>query len=142
MPQNLVIASRDNRVVFVFGGDGYLRVKIDGSAFLLHRIAYLYINGLMPTNEIDHINGNKSDNRICNLRDVTTSLNQMNRRMQSNNKSGLTGVSWNHRRIKWKVTMTAESNVVFMGFFDSLLDACCRCISERNNHKFTFRHGK
>src|SRR5690606_18776525 len=77
----------------------YQAVAIDGIIYLAHRIAWAIATGEDPaSNDIDHINGDGLDNRLANLRSVSHSINHRNRRLQSNNKSGHTGVFWN----KWK----------------------------------------
>ena len=63
-----------------FDKDGYLCIRVHGKTYKAHRLAWLYVHGAMPIGEIDHINGDKADNRIENLRDVTKSVNQQNRR--------------------------------------------------------------
>ena len=59
---------------------GYLCIRVHGKTYKAHRLAWLYVHGNMPAGEVDHINGVKADNRIENLRDVTKSANQQNRR--------------------------------------------------------------
>jgi hypothetical protein len=76
--------------------DGYLQVMIDGKLYLAHRLAWLYEHGNLPSGYIDHINGVKSDNRICNLRDVSQTVNLQNiRQARPNRKSSkFLGVSY------------------------------------------------
>jgi hypothetical protein len=75
-------------------GLGYIRIRIDGHKYRAHRLAWLYIHGAWPENQIDHINGNRSDNRISNLRDVTRGENIQNQKSaRIDNKTGLLGVS-------------------------------------------------
>src|SRR5690606_29052356 len=59
-------------------GGGYLRFSVDGKHYLAHRLAWLYVHGKWPSDQIDHINGDRSDNRIDNLRDVTHAENRRN----------------------------------------------------------------
>lgn len=74
-------------------GVGYLAGTIDNKKFRLHRLAWLYVYGEWPGNHLDHINGVRSDNRICNLRNVTQVENQQNRwRPNKNNDVGVLGV--------------------------------------------------
>lgn len=71
------------RVGDVAGGKdvkGYVCIRVAGKTYKAHRLAWLYVYGNMPIGEIDHINGIKDDNRIANLRDVTKSVNQQNRK--------------------------------------------------------------
>ena len=74
--------------------DGYIQISIDRTMHQAHRLAWFYVNGTWPAGEIDHVNGIPSDNRICNLRDVSRLQNMQNiRRPTTRNKSGLLGVS-------------------------------------------------
>jgi len=76
---------------------GYYRTKIEYKTYSLHRLAWLYVYGSFPANHIDHINGRKTDNRICNLRNVTQAENIQNQReAQKGTRSGLLGTYWNH----------------------------------------------
>lgn len=79
---------------------GYIRIGVDmGGQQYAHRLAWLYMTGEWPSCEVDHINGDKSDNRWSNLRGVSSTINKQNkRRPQSNNKSGFLGVSLNSSR--------------------------------------------
>jgi hypothetical protein len=75
---------------------GYLVIKIHGRQYKAHRLAWLLEYGTFPLNSIDHVNGNKVDNRICNLKDVSHSTNILNQsKPRIDNKSGFLGVSPN-----------------------------------------------
>ncbi|MEJ7932564.1 HNH endonuclease signature motif containing protein [Ramlibacter sp. AN1015] len=75
-------------------GNGYLRTRLFGVDVSLHRLAWAFMHGDWPTQDIDHINGDRTDNRIANLRDVPRRINAQNlRRARSNNISGLLGVA-------------------------------------------------
>jgi hypothetical protein len=73
---------------------GYLSLKLDYKSYQVHRVIWAIVHGKMPAGEIDHINGDKQDNRLCNLRDISKQMNQMNRPHgpSRNNTSGHTGV--------------------------------------------------
>ena len=74
--------------------DGYVAIKINTKAYKAHRLAWLYVYGINPENQVDHVNGFKSDNRILNLRAATNSQNCENqKKAKSNNIVGLLGVS-------------------------------------------------
>lgn len=95
----------------------YLRVRRKDKSYLVHRIIFLMHHRYLPY-EIDHINGNKLDNRIENLREATRSQNQCNKTMMTNNTSGYRGVSWNNQKNKWAVRVTVAKKVYRLGFFD------------------------
>lgn len=72
---------------------GYLSTKVNGKAYRLHRLAWFYVYGVWPKNQIDHVNGIRIDNRICNLRDVEPRHNSQNRSaINQKNKTGFVGV--------------------------------------------------
>lgn len=99
--------------------DGYVEAKNKNKEnILLHR---LVTNFQYPI--VDHINRNKLDNRLNNLRCVTASQNQVNKSIQKNNTSGITGVSWDKSRNKWHVMITVNHNHINLGRFDSLEEA-------------------
>ncbi len=72
---------------------GYRTVGVDGAYYGVHRVIWLLVNGAMPECEVDHINGIRLDNRICNLRSVSWSTNAANKQILCNNTSGHMGVS-------------------------------------------------
>lgn len=76
---------------------GYRQVAFDGKIYSVHRIAWALYHGEHPTAEVDHINGDRSDNRLCNIRLATSAQNNQNRRLGTRNKTGIKGVF----RVKW-----------------------------------------
>ena len=95
---------------------GYKTIGIDQVAFLAHRLAFLYMLGSAPP-EIDHIDGNPSNNRWCNLREATCSQNHANTRRQSNNTSGYKGVSFDKRKRLWRADIKLNGRQYFVGYF-------------------------
>jgi hypothetical protein len=78
---------------------GYKTTRIAGRSYKIHRLAWLYVHGAWPDGDIDHINGNRSDNRIANLRDVARKVNLENQRRATNNRStGLLGAYFDRRK--------------------------------------------
>lgn len=82
-------------------GLGYVRVCVDGVDYSGHRLAWFYHHGEWPPEQVDHINGDRADNRICNLRLADNSQNNQNRPLQSNNTSGYKGVSLHRKSGLW-----------------------------------------
>ena len=96
---------------------GYVAIKIDQRQYYAHRLAYLYVNGVWPLEEIDHINGNKSDNRICNLRPATRSQNGMNTGAKRSSASGIKGVDWNKKDHRWRARIRTPQGRKDLGGF-------------------------
>jgi hypothetical protein len=103
---------------------GYWQINVFGALYLAHRLAWLYTNGEWPAAEIDHINGNRLDNRICNLRAATRHENGSNlRKPKSTNTSGYLGVTWSKQRRKWAAQITVNRKGRVIGFFEDPAEA-------------------
>lgn len=102
---------------------GYARIGIDGKRYPAHRLAWLYMYGKWPANQIDHINRNRLDNRITNLREATSAENLQNLSLNVKNKSGVKGVSWDKERSKWFAKITHKYKQIPLGRFDNIKDA-------------------
>lgn len=103
--------------------NGYVFFILNKKKYLAHRLAWLYVLGSFPENMIDHINGNKSDNRFCNLRDALNFQNQQNTKLQSKNTSGYKGISWHKPRNRWRVTCSVNKVRYYLGLFKNIEDA-------------------
>jgi len=95
---------------------GYRRGKLDGKYYRAHRIIWKLVFGTEPQN-IDHINGDRGDNRIDNLRSVGQSENLKNMRRRRDNISGVTGVCWFKARSKWHVRVKVCGKDRHIGYF-------------------------
>lgn len=103
---------------------GYAMIGIDYKDCLAHRLAWLYIYGTFPENLIDHVNGNRSDNRICNLRLATKSENAQNmKRANTNNKIGLLGVTFSKFAGKYVAQIMINRKKRHLGYFVNKDDA-------------------
>jgi hypothetical protein len=102
---------------------GYVRISVKCIKYEAHRLAWLYMYGVWPKDQIDHINQIKSDNRITNLRESNSSLNQQNTNLRADNTSGYKGVSWRKGINKWVVCIYLNNTKIHLGYFDNLDDA-------------------
>ena len=101
----------------------YRTVEIDGRKYRAHRLAWLYMTGDWPSEEIDHINRAPGDNRFCNLREANRSQNTANGGPRRNNKSGYRGVTW-HKPLKcWRAQIETGGKGYHLGYFDDPEDA-------------------
>lgn len=101
-------------------GRGYLRITVLGQSYYAHRLAWFYVYGEWPENEIDHINGNPSDNRFSNLRKATLYENNMHKFLpQCNSKSCVRGVSFHKKANKWQAFIKRK----YLGLFNSIDEA-------------------
>ena len=97
---------------------GYLKTKIKGKLYFVHRLVFLYCYGRWPT-RIDHINRDKTDNRLDNLREITHEKNNANRGIMRNNSSGFKGVHWSKSANRWR----AQAGYKVIGHFKDKKDA-------------------
>ena len=102
---------------------GYLCVRLDGSNYKVHRIVWAMYAGLAAARPLDHVNGVKSDNRISNLREASSSENGRNTSAYRNNTSGYKGVSWHKRIGKWGSAIRLYGRVRHLGYFTEIEDA-------------------
>lgn len=102
---------------------GYRLISFEGRRYLAHRLAWLYVYGYLPQNELDHINRDTDDNRIANLRECTRRENAQNIVRDVGATSKYPGVSWDKARQKWGAKIRAGGKRLMLGRFDSELDA-------------------
>lgn len=105
---------------------GYHVIQVNGYVYKAHRMAYLYMTGSWPENVIDHINGIRSDNRWCNLRDATHGQNRTYSKLTKNNTSGKSGVSkrtYPSGKVVWGARINVMGKETHLGFFSSFDEA-------------------
>lgn len=104
------------------GVNGYWQVKVDGIQYPVHRIIYLMHHGYMPE-FIDHINGDRADSRIDNLREATRAGNNQNAAIRRDNTSGYKGVTFHKASQKWLAQISYQGKRIHIGLFDIAEDA-------------------
>lgn len=102
---------------------GYVIIPVNRKNYKAHRLAWLYVNGEWPRGPIDHINCDKTDNRIANLREATPAENAANRPRRSNGRSGFKGVSWCSREGKWVASIRHDGRHRHLGYFTDAAEA-------------------
>lgn len=120
---------------------GYYRGGFGGRQFLAHRVCWALHYGEWPSGNLDHINGDRSDNRIANLRQVSVGENCKNVSRKSSNKSGLSGVWWCQRVGKWHAYVTLTGKRKHLGSFAEKFDAILVRLMAQREMGFSARHG-
>jgi hypothetical protein len=121
---------------------GYLIVCVDSHEYRAHRVVWLMHYGMHAENQIDHINGVKSDNRISNLRDVHNIENSRNRSRRQDNTSGHTGVVWHKTVGKWIANIGVNGRLKYIGVFDRKEDAVAARKAAEILYGFHPNHGR
>lgn len=117
---------------------GYRVLTMDCKRHYAHRLIYIFCNGSL-SNQVDHIDGVRDNNKLSNLRDVGSIDNLKNKRINHNNKSGIPGV----RRVSncFTVSIGATKNG-YIGTFNDFFEACCARKSAENSHSYHKNHGR
>lgn len=120
---------------------GYVQINTKQKKYLAHRLIYLWHYGVLP-DALDHINGDRVDNRIENLRPCNPFENTQNSLMRKDNTSGVKGVNWKKQENKWVTRIQVEGNRKYLGSFTSLEDAKLAITEARNKlHGEFANHG-
>lgn len=104
--------------------DGGVHIMIDRKLYSCHRLAWLYTYGEFPTDMIDHINGDRTDNRIINLREANAIKNRQNQRTACfDSLTGVLGVTLHKKSGKYQAQIRSNGHQIYLGLFDSKYDA-------------------
>lgn len=120
---------------------GYFALNIGGVTYCSHRIAWALHYNFWPTNQIDHIDHNRANNKIGNLRDVTNTENQRNCGMAKTNTSGYTGVYWYEPTRKWCARIWVNGKNHYLGYFIQIEDASLARENAKLKFGFHKKHG-
>ena len=102
---------------------GYRQIGLNGKVYMAHRLAWIFYYGVNPDDMIDHINGNRLDNRIENLRLCTPQQNQWNRSKSVKNTSGFKGVSYEKKNKKWRARIKIDGGNKCLGLYQTKQEA-------------------
>ena len=120
---------------------GYVVVQVNGKRYLAHRIIWLLAHGKLPL-MLDHIDGNKQNNFVENLREVDNTLNHWNEKKRSTNKSGYKGVWWHKQSNSWEAACRTNKKQITIGRYERIEDAVEAVQRFREQHHGNFaNHG-
>jgi len=132
---------KKGQIAGTFANSGYLQICLYRRFYLTHRLIFLMHKGYLPS-ELDHIDGNKLNNCIENLRETTKSQNQLNKGLMKNNVSGVKNVHWCKNSNKWRVLISVNGKQKDFGRFKDLEVAKETAITLRKQHHGDFaNHG-
>lgn len=123
-------------------GKRYISLSICGKYYKAHRLAFLYMTGAMPKQFVDHINGDGTDNRWCNLREVDRTGNALNKRRYKSNRTGITGVSFHKGIGLYTAYIAVGGKRKHLGATADFFEACC--LRKSAEHRFGYHpnHGR
>jgi hypothetical protein len=122
-------------------GSGYKQVCINHKTYSAHRVIWAFHYGEWPANQIDHINGDRGNNDISNLRVVTSAENGRNQRRRRTNVSGHMGVHWNKKCSKWQAQLSVGGDKKYLGLFDDIEEAVAVRAKANIEYNFHPNHG-
>jgi len=124
------------------GEDSYIQICLEGQLYYAHRLAFLYMEGIFPVNEVDHINHDYTDNRWSNLRLATRRENNKNSSKRRDNQTGVTGVNWNSGKSLYQARVhTASNKQQHLGWFRDFFEACCARKAAELKYGYHENHG-
>jgi hypothetical protein len=121
---------------------GYCRGHIGGQMLYAHRIAWAITYGYWPPGFIDHINGDRADNRISNLRVVDKAGNMRNQRPRPGSISGVHGVIWNRKHSRWYARISVDAKPIHLGSFENKEDAIAARKAAETKYGYHPNHGR
>ena len=121
---------------------GYWLIRINDKNYRAHRLAFLYMNGSFPAQEVDHINGIRTDNSFLNLREIDRVGNMQNTKIYSTNTSNIMGVAFFKDRGRWRADININKKLTIIGQYRDFFEAVCARKSAENKYNFHPNHGR
>jgi hypothetical protein len=134
--------NNNKKPVGSFDKDGYVKIGINKKTYQAHRLAWFYVHGTWPKDQIDHINGDKQDNRIDNLRVVTGAENSRNQPSRCVGKCHVPGVLWLKRDQVWIAQIKVNKKMIHLGRFKDVDDAIAARQSANKKYGYHPNHGR
>lgn len=129
-------------VVGTLNNQGYLVLGLNNKTYLLHRLVWLYMYGFLPKEEIDHIDHNRTNNALSNLRLVNSLGNKQNASLSKNNKTGHNGVALHKPTGKYRAYIMINKKQIHLGLFETLQEAIDARKQADISYNFHKNHGK
>lgn len=120
---------------------GYILVRVKYALYKAHRVAWAIHHGSWPLLQIDHINGNKSDNSLANLQEVTNLVNCHGHTLSPRNNSGVMGIFWDIRRLRWCAKIMVDGRAIHLGYHRNLEAAKQARLDAEMMYEFSAWHG-
>lgn len=136
------LMTKKNKQIGTLTHNGYLRAYVDGKLYMVHRLIFLYMEGSLPKEKVDHIDHNRTNNIWSNLRHSCSQKNQMNRSLSKDNKSGYNGVTFSKKRKKWIAQITINKKKKHLGIYSNINDAVQARQKANIQYGFHCNHGK
>lgn len=121
---------------------GYIELRLLGTLYLAHRLAFLYVKGRFPALDTDHIDGIRNNNKWANLREATRQENTRNACRPARNKSGHVGVIWHIPTRKWRAYISVNGEQGHLGLYEDIEDAKTARKAAEEKHGFHKNHGR
>lgn len=128
------------RVAGCADGFGYIKLNVAGVKVQAHRAVWAYVYDFWPE-QVDHINHDRSDNRLANLREVGDAENRKNMGKSKRNSSGVSGVYWDRQLSRWRARIRVNGRTIHLGLFDNLEDAARARCTAKDQYGFHANHG-
>ncbi len=138
---NVRFAGKQAGTIHRSRSNSYRCIRLAGVTYKAHRLAWLYVNGVFPPNQIDHRDGDGLNNPVANLREAPGGINHTNAAIPRNNSSGVCGVHWSEDGRKWVAMVRKDRKKYRIGLFTNLADAEASVIAKRAELGFSPTHG-